>query len=40
MAGNTVVDAVKKNLEVAQSTSQIVDEMGLQEGRFMLATLH
>lgn len=38
--GNTVVDAVSENLAIAQSKTQILDQLDLQEGGFMLATSH
>ena len=40
MVGNTAVDAVYQNLEIAKSKTQILLELGLQESKFMLATSH
>ena len=40
VVGNTVVDAVYQNLEIAKSKNQILDELGLNSGKFMLATSH
>jgi len=40
MVGNTIVDAVYQNLEIAKSKTQILNELGLKEGKFMLATSH
>jgi UDP-N-acetylglucosamine 2-epimerase (non-hydrolysing) len=40
VVGNTVVDAVFQNLEIAKSRNQILGELGLGSGKFMLATLH
>ena len=40
MVGNTIVDAVYQNLEIAKSKTQILNELGLEEGEFMLATSH
>lgn len=38
MVGNTIVDAVNQNLEIAVSKTQILKQLGLDEGKFMLAT--
>lgn len=40
MVGNTIVDAVYQNLEIVKSKTQILNELGLEEGEFMLATSH
>jgi UDP-N-acetylglucosamine 2-epimerase (non-hydrolysing) len=40
LVGNTAVDAVYQNLEIAKSKNQILGEMGLNSGKFMLATSH
>ena len=40
MVGNTAVDAVYQNLEIAKSKNQILDQLGLGAGKFMLATSH
>ena len=38
--GNTVVDAVYQNLAIAKSKSAALSQLGLEAGRFMLATSH
>jgi UDP-N-acetylglucosamine 2-epimerase (non-hydrolysing) len=40
MVGNTVVDALHQNLEIAQSKSQIFDILGVESGQYMLSTAH
>jgi len=40
LVGNTVVDAVYQNLEIAKSKNQILIELELHAGKFMLATSH
>ena len=40
MVGNTIVDAVNQNLKIAKSKDQIFRELGLDEGKFMVATSH
>ena len=40
MVGNTVVDAVHQNLEIAESKTHILDQLRLDAGKFMLATSH
>jgi len=40
VTGNTVVDAVYQNLEMAQKKSQILDKLGLKEGEYFLVTVH
>ena len=40
MVGNTVVDALHQNLEIAQSKSQIFETLGVKSCQYMLATAH
>lgn len=40
VVGNTVVDAVYQNLELAKSKLDLMDLLGLEANRFMLATVH
>jgi len=40
MVGNTIVDAVHQNLEIAKSKTHILSELCVDEGKFMLATSH
>jgi UDP-N-acetylglucosamine 2-epimerase (non-hydrolysing) len=40
LVGNTVVDALYQNLEIAQSKSQIFDTLGVKSYQYMLATAH
>ncbi|MEK7461339.1 MAG: UDP-N-acetylglucosamine 2-epimerase (non-hydrolyzing), partial [Patescibacteria group bacterium] len=40
MTGNTAVDAVKANIELAKKKSQILTRLGLAPQQFLLATLH
>jgi UDP-N-acetylglucosamine 2-epimerase (non-hydrolysing) len=40
MVGNTIVDAVQQNLELARSKSDALRSVGVEEGVFMLATVH
>ena len=40
MVGNTIVDAVHQNLEIAESKTHIFNELCLNEGKFMLVTSH
>jgi len=40
MVGNTVVDAVHQNLEIAKSKSTAAEILGVEPGRFILATAH
>lgn len=40
MVGNTVVDAVYQNLEIAKQKSQILNQLGVQAGEYILATSH
>jgi UDP-N-acetylglucosamine 2-epimerase (non-hydrolysing) len=40
LVGNTVVDALYQNLEIAKSNSQIFNTLGLASGQYILATAH
>ena len=40
MVGNTVVDAVDQNLEIARSKNHVLEAFGLETGKFLLATVH
>jgi UDP-N-acetylglucosamine 2-epimerase (non-hydrolysing) len=40
VVGNTVVDAVAQNLELAKSKTKVLGDLGLESGEFMLATSH
>jgi UDP-N-acetylglucosamine 2-epimerase (non-hydrolysing) len=40
MVGNTVVDAVNQNLELAEAKSKVLSELGVKRGEFVLATSH
>jgi UDP-N-acetylglucosamine 2-epimerase (non-hydrolysing) len=40
LVGNTVVDALCQNLEIAQSKSQIFDTLGIESYKYLLATAH
>ncbi len=40
MVGNTVVDAVFQNLEIAKSSTQILYQLNIQADRYVLATSH
>jgi UDP-N-acetylglucosamine 2-epimerase (non-hydrolysing) len=40
VVGNTAVDAVYQNLEIAKSKNQIFTELGISAGKFILATSH
>ena len=40
MVGNTAVDAVYQNLEIAKTKTSIMEQLGLKDGEFMLATAH
>jgi UDP-N-acetylglucosamine 2-epimerase (non-hydrolysing) len=40
MVGNTVVDAVYQNLEIAKQKTQIFERLGLKERQYVLATSH
>ena len=38
--GNTIVDAVRQNVELAAQRSSILDDMDIEPGRYFLATAH
>jgi len=40
LVGDTMVDAVRESAALAQQRSSIVQQLGLQEGRYLLATIH
>ena len=40
VVGNTAVDAVYQNLEIAKCKNQILTELGINQGKFILATSH
>ena len=40
MVGNTVVDALDQNLEIAKSKTPILNLLGVKSGQFILATAH
>jgi UDP-N-acetylglucosamine 2-epimerase (non-hydrolysing) len=40
LVGNTVVDALYQNLEIAKSKSKIFNTLGVESGQYMLATAH
>jgi len=40
MTGNTIVDAVYQNLDIAERKVNILDELGLKEQRYFLVTAH
>jgi UDP-N-acetylglucosamine 2-epimerase (non-hydrolysing) len=40
VVGNTAVDAVYQNLKIAKSQNQILTQLGISAGKFMLATSH
>ncbi len=40
LVGNTVVDAVAQNLELAKSKTKVLGDLGLESGEFILATSH
>ncbi|MFA5877266.1 MAG: UDP-N-acetylglucosamine 2-epimerase (non-hydrolyzing) [Candidatus Paceibacterota bacterium] len=40
VVGNTVVDAVKQNIEIARTTSQILHTHNLRAGKYFLVTAH
>ena len=40
LVGNTIVDAVIQNLELAKSMSNVPKDLGLESGEFILATSH
>ncbi len=40
VTGNTIVDAVYQNLEIARRKSKIFEELGLEHGEYMVITAH
>jgi UDP-N-acetylglucosamine 2-epimerase (non-hydrolysing) len=38
--GNTIVDAVTQNLEISKSKNRILDSMGVEKRKYLLATVH
>ncbi|MCW4009184.1 MAG: UDP-N-acetylglucosamine 2-epimerase (non-hydrolyzing) [Candidatus Bathyarchaeota archaeon] len=40
MVGNTVVDAVRQNLKIANTEAQVFNRLGVEAGEYMLATSH
>jgi UDP-N-acetylglucosamine 2-epimerase (non-hydrolysing) len=40
VTGNTIVDAVYRNIEIARRKSKILEKLGLEAGRFFLVTAH
>jgi UDP-N-acetylglucosamine 2-epimerase (non-hydrolysing) len=40
MVGNTVVDAIQQNLEIAKTKTSIIQQLNVEPGEFMLATSH
>jgi UDP-N-acetylglucosamine 2-epimerase (non-hydrolysing) len=40
VTGNTIVDAVRQNLAIAQSRSDVLQRMRLSSGEYLLATIH
>lgn len=40
VTGNTIVDAVEQNIELAHENSDILEELGIEEDNFVLLTLH
>lgn len=40
VTGNTIVDAVHQNLEISKKMGAILDELGVADGGFFLATVH
>lgn len=40
VTGNTVVDAVHRNVEIARKKSDVLSELGLERNRFLLMTAH
>ena len=40
VTGNTVVDAIYQNLEIAKGRKNVVDTLGVTNGRYFLATVH
>ena len=40
VTGNTIVDAVTQNLEIAKKKSDVLGRLGLEPGKYLLLTLH
>jgi UDP-N-acetylglucosamine 2-epimerase (non-hydrolysing) len=40
VTGNTIVDAVFQNLEISKSKRNVLDDLGLNSGEYILATVH
>jgi len=40
MVGNTIVDAVNQNLEIAKSKTQVLSRLGLRTSGYLVATVH
>jgi UDP-N-acetylglucosamine 2-epimerase (non-hydrolysing) len=40
VTGNTIVDAVKQNMELAKDKSNILDDLDIEKGRYFLSTFH
>ncbi|MBN1431208.1 MAG: UDP-N-acetylglucosamine 2-epimerase (non-hydrolyzing) [Methanomicrobiaceae archaeon] len=40
MTGNTIVDAVSENIEISESSMNVMDELGLERGGYLLVTAH
>jgi UDP-N-acetylglucosamine 2-epimerase (non-hydrolysing) len=40
VTGNTIVDAVKQNLELAESSKDIMNDLNVKSGQYFLVTLH
>jgi UDP-N-acetylglucosamine 2-epimerase (non-hydrolysing) len=40
LTGNTIVDAVRENLEISQKTTNIADDMGIKPKEYFLVTIH
>ena len=40
MVGNTIVESVHQNLEIAESKTHVLNHLCLDEGKFMVATSH
>ena len=40
LTGNTIVDAVQQNVKIAANRESILNELGIEKGRYFLATAH
>jgi UDP-N-acetylglucosamine 2-epimerase (non-hydrolysing) len=40
ITGNTIVDAINQNLEIAEQRSHVLSALGVKSGRYILATVH